>query len=446
MNTSSQPAHSLKLAWGESRAAGVILIVAYVILAALPVILALVAGEHEDEPFLMQFGLAAGLMGFSLLTLQVALSARFRFIDRAFGHDVVIKFHKAMAVFAGVLLLCHPLSFALQRKSLILFTLVPSWKVHLGQISLILLLGAVLFAVTFKKLGIDYNRWRLLHKGAIFIVVFGFVHGLVIGPDIRPLGMRIYWCVLFALAVCIFLFRNVYMHARGRRRFRVESVEPATHDTWNLVLKPAGGDLFTYRPGQFMFIKILRGAGPVEEHPFTISSSPTQHEAITATIKESGNYTKTLGETKPGDSALIEGPLGRFSFLYHAPQSIVFIAGGVGITPIMSMLSYLRDTGDQRPVTLIYGNKTEADIIFRDELDKLPSHMKVVHVLSAADEAWKGPRGYVNADLIKEHAGDALGTAAVYLCGPPPMMKMLLEAMESLGIDLGRVHFERFEI
>jgi predicted ferric reductase len=351
-----------------------------------------------------------------------------------------------MAIFALALLLSHPISFAIRSGRLALFTLAPSWKVHLGQIALILLVGAVLFAVTFRKLGIDYNRWRVLHKGVILVVIFAFLHSFVIGPDLQPLGMKLYWIALFAIALAIFLFRNIYMPLRGRRRFRVDAANKVTHDTWNLVLKPEGGSVFPYRPGQFMFIKVLRETKPVEEHPFTISSSPTQEGFITATIKESGNYTNTIGDTKEGDTALIEAPLGRYSFQFHKPERLLFIAGGVGITPFLSMLRYLRDTGDERPVTLIYANKTEDDIIFREELEALPVHMKVVHVLSQPDENWNGPRGFVTAEVIKEHAGEELETADIYLCGPPPMMEMLLVVMEGFGVDDERIHFERFEI
>jgi NAD(P)H-flavin reductase len=124
----------------------------------------------------------------------------------------------------------------------------------------------------------------------------------------------------------------------------------------------------------------------------------------------------------------------------------VFIAGGVGITPILSMLEYLQDTGDERPVVLIYGNKAEGDIIRREELDGLPGNVRVVHVLSHPDAAWTGPSGYVTKDVIRQHAGEMLEAAHVYVCGPPVMMGMLIRGLRELGVPDARIIYERFAV
>ena len=197
-------------------------------------------------------------------------------------------------------------------------------------------------------------------------------------------------------------------------------------DTYTLTFEPEDGNPIIRNPGQFMFLKLIRPGRRSELHPFTISASPLNEKQLQATIKQSGNFTNSIDQTKPGDVGKIEAPFGRFSYVYHDPAKILFIAGGVGITPIMSMVRCLRNTDDKRSVCLLYGNNTEKDIIFQQEIDALPEQFKTVHVL-------------VNA-------GDVINDAHVYLCGPPVMMDKVISALQGLGVDDKRIHFERFTL
>lgn len=421
------------------------LLAVYLFLSIFPLVL--VFFSHElSEAFFIELGKGAALVGFALLTLQVVLSARFRFIDRPFGLDVIMRFHKHMAIFAAVLLLSHPLLLALGHKSARLFSFETGWRVNLGKVALLLLLLTILFAIFFKMLRVNYQVWRFIHKGAIFIVILGFTHALVIGSDVQKYAMKTYLWALLVIAIGIFIYRNVFVPLWGRQRFEVTSVTQETYNTWNLVLKSKNNQIFPYQPGQFVFLKLLREGYHSEEHPFTISSSPTQKGIITATIKESGDYTRTIGQTKPGDAAFIEAPFGRFSLVHHKAKSLLFIAGGVGLTPIISMLRYLRDTKDERQAIFIYGNRTEDDIIFRTELETLPQNIKLVHVLSEPDSQWQEPQGYVNEQIIREYASDILGYAHVYVCGPPPMMEKVISCLKTIGIKTNKIHYERFAL
>ncbi|MEF8787766.1 MAG: FAD-binding oxidoreductase, partial [Planctomycetota bacterium] len=402
---------------------GVCLVVLYMLLAALPLILTYALGAGGGGSFPAVLGKSAGLMGFSLLALQVALSARLKPVDGPFGLDVVMHFHKSMAMLAGVLLLSHPLLLAVGGHGWGLFSLWTPWYITMGKVTLALVVLVIALAVSFKKLGIEYQLWRYAHKGAILVVVFGFVHILWVGAGL-PTAAKVCLWALFAMAVGLFAYRNLYVAFLGRQQYEVTDVSQESHDTWTLSLQPTDGEVPANLPGQFMFLRLDRPGRPSEEHPFTISSRPGQ-DHLTATIKESGDFTNTIGETRAGDGARIEAPYGRFSFAFHRPDAFLFIAGGVGITPIHSMLDHLRRTGDERPVVLIYGNKRREDILFREELEKLPRNMKVVHVLSQAGEDWDGYRGFITEDIIEQEAGHVLDDAHVYLCGPPPMMDMV---------------------
>jgi len=124
------------------------------------------------------------------------------------------------------------------------------------------------------------------------------------------------------------------------------------------------------------------------------------------------------------------------------------ISGGVGITPMLSMLRYMADAGADRSVVLIWANRTQSNIFFREELDgmrsKLP-RLRIHHVLSE-DEGWPGEKGLVNLDLLRRLLTERDLRARVFLCGPPPMMEKVSAALRELGYPRARVHTERFSL
>jgi len=123
------------------------------------------------------------------------------------------------------------------------------------------------------------------------------------------------------------------------------------------------------------------------------------------------------------------------------------IAGGVGITPMMSMLRYLADTKDKRRVTLIWANRTKKDIFFWMELETLRKTMRdlrVYHLLS--EEQWEGLTGVVDESLLTEVLTDEDGKAEFFLCGPPGMMHSVKRTLRKLGLPGRQIHTERFSL
>lgn len=435
-----------KIDWRYSRWWKNCLIFGYIIIAFLPVLAGFIFAPPENQGFFKILGRATGLIGFSILVLQFVLSARFKFLDRAFGLDKLMSFHKWMAIIGGILILLHPAFLALNTKNFFLFTMQTPWRVNLGKGALLIIIVTVLFSLLLKKLKFQYQVWRFLHKSVIIILLLGFLHGLFTGTSMKIDGMKLFWWMLFVITFIIYVYRNLYMPLWGRKRFTVTAVEHATYDTYTLLLKPDDNVTLPHHPGQFMFLKLKRPGRKSEQHPFTIASSPTGEMPLQATIKKSGDFTNTIGETVPGDKAFIEAPFGRFSFVHDNPKSFLFIAGGVGITPIMSMLRYLRDTADKRRAILIYGNKSEKDIVFKDELEKMSAWLNTVHVLMNPAKEWTGARGFVTKELLQKEAGGILTEADIYLCGPPIMMKKVKEALKSLGVSKKRIHYELFSL
>lgn len=422
------------------------LISLYIALAILPLGLAIVVTPASDDPLAVDMGLAAGLVGFSLLAIQVALGSRIGLLDRIFGLDVVILFHRGMGIFATLLLLSHPVLIAIGTGHAKLFGLRTSWQVDMGKAALVLLAMGVVFALWFRRFRVDYNMWRLFHKLMVVVLLLGFIHSILIGPDLSNRFMATYWTAVFAIALLLFLWQNIGVQLFTARAMTVTAVTKETHDTLTVEMKPRKGPLFSYRPGQFMFLTFSAAGLPNEEHPFTISSSPSDRDAITATIKQSGDFTSRINSIKPGDAAYVQGPFGLFGRAICDAPTLVFIAGGVGITPFHSMINWMRDTGDTRTVTLICGSRTEEDIIFRKELRSLSASMTVHHVLSRPQPGWTGMKGHIDADIIKVCSADSLLTADFYVCGPQAMMNDTITAIRSLGVPYNRIYMERFTI
>lgn len=213
---------------------------------------------------------------------------------------------------------------------------------------------------------------------------------------------------------------------------------------------PQGGPVYDYLPGQFQFITFFRDRGlPVEEHHWTISSSPTQKGYVTSTIKSLGDFTATIKDTRPGDTAAVHAPFGRFSYALHPEEKdLVFTAGGIGITPLMSMLRHMRDTRDTRSVLLLYGNPDADRIVFRDELEHIGAgehpRLRVVHVLSDPGENWTDERGAIDGEKIEKYCGRDLSGKVFYVCGPPPLIEGVVSALQERGVSHRRIRVEFF--
>jgi len=435
--------------------AGVLLVVAYGVLLCSPLIVAGLIRPRTQESLLWELGKSSALVGAVVLVLQFVLSARLRGITRHFGLDAVLRFHRGMAIFAVVLIALHPVLLAFGGGGWSLLTSVRMpWYIWLGKVALLLLVIQVLVALLRRTVRLSFETWRGLHSQALAILALVLLHSWAAGSDLRHRPMQVLWLGLFAAAAASYVYHKVYVPWRGRRRtYRVAEVHRETHDVWSLSLEPPEGTRrYTFLPGQFHFVSLYRGDRyDGEEHPFTISFSPSEHDLLRSTVKASGDFTRTVSNTNPGDRVRVQGPFGRFSHLLHSDETdLVFIAGGIGITPYVSMLRHMRDTQSDLWVLLLYGNRTQKDIVFREEMEAMARlstpRLEVVHVLSNANPAWVGERGYIDRECILRHCGEEISQKAFYVCGPPPMMDMVSRALRSLGAPAARLHTERFSL
>lgn len=440
----------------SGRAGATLRILLYVAIVLLPLILVALARPLTDHSFIHTIGKNLALVGFTILALQFVVSARLKWIERPFGLDVLFHFHKAMAVLASLLLISHPLLVAMGGNDWsVIFGPQVMWHVWLGRIALLILLVHVLLASFRFIIKLNYETWRFVHNlGAVLILPLGFIHSWNAGGDLQLAPMKVLWVAILFVAVAGYLWHRVVRHLLLRRKpYKVVDVQRETDGVWTISLAPAGGlDRFDYLPGQFHFVTFYRASHlPVEEHHWTISSSPAMPGMLCSTIKESGDFTASIGKTKPGDIALVDGPFGRFSYMLHPDENkLVFIAAGIGITPLMSMLRHLRDTRAERSVTLIYANSNEENIVFHDELAGMERGgvlpFQVVHVLSKPSEAWQGERGRLDEDKIKRLCGPVLTGLAFYVCAPPDLLSLTIRTLRNARVPAACIHFEQFSL
>ena len=164
------------------------------------------------------------------------------------------------------------------------------------------------------------------------------------------------------------------------------------------------------------------------------------------TIRNLGDFTSRIGDVPVGRRVYLDGPYGAFTIDRNPADMHVLIAGGVGITPMMSMIRTLADRGDKRPVILLYGNKDWDAVTFREELDALKKRLNltVVHVLEKPRDGWAGEKGYINATVLERHLPAPFADHEYFICGPDVMMDAIERALSKLDVPLAKYHSERY--
>jgi len=198
---------------------------------------------------------------------------------------------------------------------------------------------------------------------------------------------------------------------------------------------------FKYEAGQYVMAKL----GAALFRFFSISCSPTDEGYIEFTTRMSGSeYKSALDLLKSGDVIRIKGPFGNFTYKPEY-RKIVFLSGGIGITPIRSIMKYVSDGKIDTDIVLLYGNKNEEGIAFKKDLDEISAgkRMKVVHVLSDPTATWTGYRGYITKDIIAKEVPDYL-ERKFYIVGPPGMVAALTKTLGDMKIPKENIILENF--
>lgn len=221
-----------------------------------------------------------------------------------------------------------------------------------------------------------------------------------------------------------------------------------THDVRSFIFAPRTPARFRFDPGQFITL-LLNIGGQEINRCYTVSSPPTRPDRISITVKRvpGGPVSNWLHDNlRAGSEIHALAPQGIFSLTRHPSPKCLFLSGGSGITPLMSMTRFLRDRADEQDTVFVHCARTPADIIFRAELDLLAAttpRLRIAHIVESADGTWPGHRGRLSLPSLKLIAPD-LAEREIFTCGPGPFMAAARAICAEAGHDPARYHEESF--
>jgi predicted ferric reductase len=428
-------------------------ILVYLGLAAFPLLLLLVSPVPNGAGFWWDFAMGLGFAGLSMMGLQFVLTARFRKATAPFGIDIIYYFHRWAAVGACGVILGHYAILRLTYSQAVGTANPLSAPLHMtaGRASLLIFLALIASSLWRKTFRIEYHRWRIAHGVlAALGVALAIWHIQGVGYYTASPAKKVAWIAFSGIWLLILLhIRLVRPWLLSRRPYRVTRITPERGDSWTVTVEPQGEYSTSFIPGQFAWLTI--GASPFrgKEHPFSFSSSAAQARELQFTIKELGDFTRTVKKVPPGSVAYVDGPYGVFTpDLYPKADGFVFIAGGVGIAPIMSMLRTFADRNDPRNLRLIYGNGSWDRVIFREAIEDLKARLKlsVAHVLNNPPPGWDGTEGILCSEVLNDVLLEVPDGFLFFVCGPKGMIESVQRTLRKRGIPLGRIHFEHFDM
>ena len=432
----------------------VLAVLLYFAVIALPLVLLLISPGTTPAGFWWDFSMGLGFAALAMLGLQFVLTARFGKLNAPIGSDILYFFHRWAAVGAVALLLAHYFILRIRYPAALGIASPFEAPVHMtaGRFALAIFLLIVITSLFRKQLRIEYDWWRISHAVlALGGVALAIIHLWGAGQYTSTLPQRLLWMAYGLLWLAIVAYIRLFKPWRLLRTpYWLTRIDPERGSSWTLTFEAAAGrDPVQFAPGQFAWLTIGTSPFFAREHPFSIASSAENRRHLQFTIKELGDFTRNVKNLKLSQVAYVDGPHGVFTTDYHpdAP-GFGFVAGGVGIAPIMSILRTLADRRDPRPLSLIYGNASWERVIFREELEQLKSRLRLElhHVLQQPPPDWTGDTGIITPDLLKKQIIPAAREFTFFVCGPIGMNKVARKTLHELGVPLRRIHSEHFDM
>ena len=249
----------------------------YLAIVLTPLAIVFIGPIPEGRGFWTELSVALGFVGLSTLGLQFAITGRLRPVAAPYGIDVLLQFHRQIAVVATVLVLAHPVILFVQnpRRLALLNLLDAPWPARFGVPALVLLGVSVCLAIWRRRLRLPYEVWRVTHGLlAVLIVAFALVHVELIGHYVDLPWKRAAWAAMsvgmIALLLYVRLLRPLMML---RRPYRVVDVRPEGGRATTLVFEAEGHEGMRFSPGQFAWLTLGSSPFALDDHPFSFSSS-----------------------------------------------------------------------------------------------------------------------------------------------------------------------------
>jgi propane monooxygenase reductase subunit len=224
---------------------------------------------------------------------------------------------------------------------------------------------------------------------------------------------------------------------------KVEAIESLTRDIRRLVLRVAEGEPLPFYPGQYVDVRI---PGTDHHRSFSMASLPSDGRLeFMIKLYPGGRFSGLLadGELAVGDELEVSGPYGVFTLRNSSTRPLLFIGGGAGMAPILSLLRALAEQGSERSAVYYYGAREEQDLFHLDELSELTAALPDLRFVPAlSDQEWDGETGLIT-DVVDRGESD-LGDIDAYLCGPPPMVDAAIELLVRRGVPEAHIYYDKF--
>lgn len=399
----------------------------------------------------ISLGRITGLLGVYAMLWQMILVGRVKWVETIFGLDKMVILHRSSGFMTVVLLSMHGVflvvGYAMRRQVgwfSQFMSFATAWEEVIGGI-----IGHALFiliaitSINFARRHVKYEWWYLIHLTTYLAIFLSFSHQLEVGGDFITNFSVYYWYFLYIFFLGNFAFYRFLLpiYSYFRFDFRVEKIVNETASTISIYITGKNIGDFKYQAGQFAILRFLTKDMWSEAHPFSFSKGPGG--SLRFTVKALGDHTKEIKNLKSGTRVVLDGPHGVFTSKLAQSEHVLLIAGGVGITPLRALVGQFFK--EKKNVTLLYGNRNQAEIIFKNEFDsacKIQPTFKVNYVLSQ-DDSWSGEKGKIDVEKIKRLALNCTA-CDVFVCGPKLMMESVVRALEEIGVSKKRIHFEKF--
>jgi predicted ferric reductase len=407
-----------------------------------------------------------GLAGVSSFALNLVLGGRFQAVASFFGGlERLYRIHRINGRVAFVLLVTHALLMVAGRtmvslsEAMELFSPAAGWNVLYGVIAL----GAMAVAIVLTLyVRLSHEVFVYVQRSFGFIFLIASLH-VFLTPGTKAVSpaLTIYLGVLATAGVAAFAYRSLLGDLLIRRRdYEVVAVNELDPSVVEITMSPRNGRVI-FTPGQFLFVTFYSSTfeaqfhpfsmtsegstavitlrpGDVHNqfHPFSITSAPDEPN-LRITVKAVGDFTTALHKLDEGAAARIEGPYGAFSYLNVPNRRQIWIAGGIGVTPFLSMARSLKDS--EYEIDLYYGMKSTTQGYFLDELLALGERKSSLRVIPFPEDEL----GFISTQELEARSGN-LAAADILICGPPAMIDNLRSQLVAAGISERKIHFEKF--
>lgn len=364
----------------------------------------------------------------TVFAFNFLMATRAKWVERIFGGlDKMYLVHRRSGVIAVCLLFAHFLTVPRDLTEIGLGT-------ALGMLAFVLILiGVLLSAVPFFKRKITYHKWINIHKMMGLFYVIGIVHGFSVKSLISELPItRVYVFGMALIGISAWFYRAFLFNVFNKKlEYTVTEVEDKSFGIAEVTMKPMQ-DSLKYLAGQFAFFK-FPSISQKEQHPFTISAHPYD-ENLRITVKELGDYTENLkSKVQVGDKVWVEGPYGHFSSSYVKEKEQIWIAGGIGITPFLSLMKDVY-TSD---VKLYWCVSEESEAVYKAELDEV-----VRNNPKFSYKIWPSKKqGYLTAEGLEL---DNYTNKGYLICGPETLKKNLISQLRTKAVKMKSIYDEEF--